>query len=313
MSERYEQLFEGKSTESADKILSLCGFEGKEEYFEHESEIVRECFCYLESGKSDAQCAYLLRSSQQKAELSVNQGNLTAPELHQLVGRTLSEDEVSQILALVELEPKEEYTFTEADSFLESHHLIESESDNPSTASNSTASDSISLLELKQLASLKLSISQLLQILPLCGLKEQDFYTQKQAEIFVSCCDLLEMGKSKAEIAQHFGVAHHAGDNYIKQVFDSIAHLSELQQQKILEIIANKVVNQRTQVEKTFDHLTYTGLTQAFGSGELQTLIDRKIEQNLGNEISLQALVETWTEQQSVLLPPESNNILPSS
>ncbi len=110
MSERYEQLFEGKSTESADKILSLCGFEGKEEYFEHESEIVRECFCYLESGKSDAQCAYLLRSSQQKAELSVNQGNLTAPELHQLVGRTLSEDEVSQILALVELEPKEEYT-----------------------------------------------------------------------------------------------------------------------------------------------------------------------------------------------------------
>ena len=142
MTDRYEQLLAESSTEEADKILSLCGFESKEEYFEHEGEIVRECFLYLEEGKSDGQCAYLLRSSQEKAELPVNEGTLTCLELHELVGRNLSEEEVARILDVGQLEEKEEYTFAEVDSFLETHKIIESELDEEDVSSVNQVSSS---------------------------------------------------------------------------------------------------------------------------------------------------------------------------
>ena len=67
MTERYEQLFTDKSPEFANRVMGLCGFEGKAEYLEHESEIIRECFGYIESGKSDRLISYLLRESQIKA------------------------------------------------------------------------------------------------------------------------------------------------------------------------------------------------------------------------------------------------------
>ena len=310
MTDRYEQLFEHKSPQEADRVLALCQFESKGEYFEHEGEIIRECFHYLEESKSDAQCAYLLRASQQKAELSVNEGALSRAELHQLVKHDLSEEEVANILEIVELESKEEYSFVEADSFLEGWSLLESEAE---LSEEEEDSEEITLIDLQKLSGQKITISEVLKRLVWCGLKEQDVYTQEQADIFAQCCELKEQGSSVQEIAEHFGVRSD-GDSQVKQIFDSIANLSELQQEKILETLAQTMVNQRVQVEQVFNRLTYTKLQQALNSGELQTKIDAQIQQNVGNGLTLQAMVETWTEEQS-LLPPleEEKNILPSS
>ncbi len=311
MTDRYEQLFEHKSPQEADRILALCQFESKGEYFEHEGEIIRECFHYLSEGKSDAQCAYLLRASQQKAELSVNEGALSRAELHQLVKSDLSEEEVANVLEIAELESKEEYSFVEADSFLEGWSLLESEAE----SSSSDNSERITLIDLQKLSGQKITISEVLKRLVWCGLKEQDVYTQEQADILAKCCELKEQGRSGQEIAEHFGVRSD-GDSQVKQIFDSIANLSELQPGKILETLAQTMVNQRVQVEKVFNQLTYTKLHQALNSGELEAKIDAQIQQNVGNELTLQAMVETWTEEQEQsILPPleEEKNILPSS
>ena len=127
MTDRHEQLFEHKSSQEVDKILALCNFESKGEYFEHESEIITECIQYLSEGRSETQCAYLLRESQRRAELTVNEGILTSSELHQLLGKDLSSEEVSRILEIAELKQKKEYSFVEADSFRESWSLVQEE------------------------------------------------------------------------------------------------------------------------------------------------------------------------------------------
>ncbi len=307
MAERYEELFSNNDSEFANRVLSLCGLEGKGEYLEHESEIVRECFSYIESGKSDRVISYLLRDSQVKAELAVNnEGTLSAAELHELTGRSFSDEELTQILDVVDLERKEEYSFPEADSFLESYEAFKSELEN---------AQSLTLIDLKQRAEADMSLSQVLQLLPLCGLQEQDSYTEEQAEIFVECCKLHTEGKSPQEIAQHFGVAIGTSGNPVKQVVESIANLSQYQQQQILETLAQQVVGQQEQVAEAFEKMVYTGLSQAFRSGELQDMIDRKLEENLavGKERTIQAVVETCMEERGILLPQPENPTLPSS
>lgn len=308
MTERYNELFADQPSDYCERVLGLCGFEGKEEYLEHEAEIIRECFGYIESGKSDSSTRYLLRDSQLKAELPVNnEGTLSAVELHQLTGRSFSEDELIDILFEVELENKEFYSFPEADSFLESYEKWKSEKDDlPQT---------LTLIDLKQRAEADISLSQVLQLLPLCGMKEEDTYTEEQASVFVECCKLHKEGKSPQEIAQHFGVAIGTSGNPVKQVVESIANLSQYQQQQILETLAQQVVGQQEQVAEAFEKMVYTGLSQAFGSGELQDMIDRKLEENLavGKERTIQAVVETCMEERGMLLPQPENPTLPSS
>ncbi len=308
MAERYEELFPNHDSEFANRVLSLCGMTGKSDYLEHESEIVRECFGYIESGKSDRSTRYLLRDSQLKAELPVNnEGTLSAAELHQLTGRSFSEDELIDILFEVELENKDEYSFPEADSFLESYEKWKSEKDDSPQA--------LTLIDLKQRAEADMSLSQVLQLLPLCGLREQDTYTEEQAKVFVECSNLHADGKSPQEIAQHFGVAIGTSGNPVKQVVESIANLSQYQQQQILETLAQQVVGQQEQVAEAFEKMVYTGLSQAFRSGELQDMIDRKLEENLavGKERTIQAVVETCMEERGILLPQPENPTLPSS
>lgn len=314
MTDRYEQLFENKSPQEADKIIALCQFESKGEYFEHESEIVRECIRYLEEGKSEAQTAYLLRSSEQKAELSVNEGNLTAAEMHQLAKKDLSAEEIANTLDGAELEHKEEYSFIEVDSFLEIWGMIESDLTESEEEVKQEA-NSITLIDLQKMSSEKISVSEVLKLLPLCGLTEQDSYTQEQAKVFSECCELRGQGKSSQEIAQHFGIARGTEDNPVKQLVKNIADLSQVQQQQILEVLSDKAANQRVQIESAFEKMTQVALAQAFQSGELQGMIDRKIEENTnsGNEITLQAMVEAWTEEQLMLPLEEAKNILPTS
>ncbi len=276
MTERYEELFPNNDSEFANRVLSLCGFSGKADYLEHESEIVRECFSYIESGKSDRVTSYLLRESQIKAELPVNnEGTLSAAELHQLTGQSFTESELIDILFEVELENKDEYSFPEADSFLESYEKWKSEKDDSPQA--------LTLLDLKQRAEADISLSQVLQLLPLCGMKEEDTYTEEQASVFVECCKLHKEGKSPREIAQHFGVAIGTSGNPVKQVVESIANLSQYQQQQILETLAQQVVGQQEQVAEAFEKMVYTGLSQAFRSGELQPTFRTSVCNMLSN------------------------------
>ena len=236
----------------------------------------------------------------------------------------LSEEERVKILQACGLEDKQEYLESEGDLVRQFQGYLESGKNWQQAVfwlrkeRKDEAELSFSLIELKQLAETQLSISATLQILSLCGLPEQDFYTEKQAELFVECCSLREQGKSPEEIAQHFGVEgiSSVGKAQVKQVFERIEQMSEVQQQQLLETLAQTMVNQRVQVEKVFNQLTYTKLHQALNSGELEAKIDAQIQQNVGNELTLQAMVETWTEEQEQsMLPPleEEKNILPSS
>ncbi|MDJ0747776.1 MAG: hypothetical protein QNJ32_31200 [Xenococcaceae cyanobacterium MO_167.B27] len=308
MTERYDELFANRDPEFCDRILSLCGMTGKAEYLEHESEIIRECFGYIESGKSDPVTRYLLRDSQVKAELPVNnEGTITAAELYQLTGRTFSESELIDILFEVELENKEEYSFQEADSFLESYERWKSQKDQTPSA--------LTLLDLKQRAGADISLSQVLQLLPLCGLKEQDTYTEEQGSVFAECSKLYSEGKTPREIAQHFNVAVATSNDPVKQIVENIDNLSAFQKQQILETLAGKVVSQQQQVGEAFDQMVYSGLNQAFQTGELQAMIDRKLQENVsvGKSVTIQAAVETLWEERGMLPPQPENPTLPSS
>lgn len=309
MTERYDELFANRDPEFCDRILSLCGFEGKEEYLEHESEIIRECFGYVESGKSDPVTRYLLRDSQVKAELPVNnEGTLSAAELHELTGRTFSESELIDILFEVELENKEEYSFQEADSFLESYERWKSQKDK--------TPQPLTLLDLKQRAGADISLSKVLQLLPLCGLKEQDTYSEEQASVFVECSKLHSEGKTPREIAQHFGVFKSTGKRSVQEVAEDITNLSQMQQQKLVETLAETMVNQRTQVERIITEMTYLGLSNAINNGDVQAMIDIKLDENLkknGTPITIVAAVETLMEERGMLPPQAEHPTLPSS
>ena len=309
MTEQYNELFANRDPEFCDRILSLCGFEGKAEYLEHESEIIRECFGYIESGKSDRVTRYLLRDSQVKAELPVNnEGTITAAELYQLTGRTFSESELIDILFEVELENKEEYSFQEADSFLE----LKSELELP----KEDEQNPLTLLDLKQRAEADISLSLMLQLLPLCGLKEQDTYTDEQASVFAECSKLHSEGKTPREIAQHFGVFKSTGKRSVQEVAEDITNLSQMQQQKLVETLADTMVNQRTQVERIITEMTYLGLSNAINNGDLEAMIDIKLDENLkknGTPITIQAAVETCMEERGMLPPQLENPTLPSS
>ncbi len=313
MTDIYEQLFDQNSPEEADRVLALCGLEGKAEYLEHETDLVRECFGYIESGKSDRFISYLLRDSQVKAELPANEGTLSAAELHELTGATLSEDEINKILDLVDLENKEEYSFQEADSFLESYSAFKSELE--SQKDDSPQAQALTLLDLKQRATDDMSLSQVLQLLPLCGLREQDTYTEEQALRFVECCKLRSIGKTPHEIAQHFGVAIETSGDPVKQIVENIDNLSAYQQQQILQTVAGKVVSQQQQIVQAFDQMVYTKLNQAFHNGDLQAMIDRKLSENLalGKGVTITAAVETLMEEKGMLPPQPQNPTLPSS
>ena len=314
MAERYDELFANQPQELCERILSLCGMEGKAEYLEHEGEIIRECFGYIESGKSVSVTSYLLRDSQVKAELPANEGTLSAAELHELTGTTLSEEELNEILDVVDLEKKEEYSFQEADSFLESYSAFKSELE--SQKDNEPQAQALTLLDLKQRAIPDMSLSQVLQLLPLCGLKEQDTYTEEQALRFVECCKLSSHGKRPHEIAQHFGVAVGTSGDPVLQIVENIDNLSAYQQQQILQTVAGKVVSQQQQIGEAFDQMVYTKLNQAFHNGELQAMIDGKLEENLalGKEVTITAAVESLLEEKGILLPAQRENpTLPSS
>jgi len=310
MSVIYEELFADRDSEYCDRILALCGLEGKAEYLEHESDLVRECFGYIEAGKSDRLTKYLLRDSQIKAELPVNNGNLSESELHQLMDRTLSEEELDKILDVVDLDRKEEYSFQEADSFLESYETFK---DDEQTENKSKT---LTLIDLKQRAESDMSLSLILKLLPLCGLKEQDEYSEEQAEVFVEGYKLHKSGKSAHEIAQHFGVEIESSGDPVKQMVDNIANLSAYQRQQILQTLVGKVVNQQQQVGEAFDQMVFAGLNQAFGTGELQAMIDQKIKENvvMGKEVTIQAMVETCMEERGILPPAtQEKPTLPSS
>ena len=314
MTERYDELFANQPQELCERVLSLCGMEGKAEYLEHEGEIIRECFGYIESGKSVSSISYLLRDSQVKAELPANDGTLSAAELHELTGATLSEEDLTHILDLVDLEKKEEYSFQEADSFLESYSAFKSELE--SQKDNERKAQALTLLDLKQRATADMSLSQVLQLLPLCGLKEQDTYTDEQALRFVECCKLSSQGKRPHEIAQHFGVAVGTSGDPVKQIVENIDNLSAYQQQQILQTLAGKVVSQKQQIGEAFDQMVYAGLNQAFQNGELEAIIERKLQENLalGKGVTIQAAVETLMEEKGMLLPAQKENpTLPSS
>lgn len=311
MSVIYEELFANRDSEYCDRILALCGLEGKAEYLEHESDLVRECFGYIEAGKSDRLTKYLLRDSQIKAELPVNNGNLSESELHQLMDRTLSEEELDKILDVVDLDRKEEYSFQEADSFLESYEAFKSELE-----SQFEESPTLTLIDLKQRAESDMSLSLILKLLPLCGLKEQDEYSEEQAEVFVEGYKLHKSGKSADEIAQHFGVEIKSSGDPVKQMVENIANLSAYQRQEILQTLVGKVVNQQQQVGEAFDQMVFAGLNQAFGTGELQAMIDQKIKENvvMGKEVTIQAMVETCMEERGILPPANQEKpTLPSS
>ena len=311
MSVIYEELFADRDSEYCDRILALCGLEGKAEYLEHESDLVRECFGYIEAGKSDSQCKYLLRDSQIKAELPVNNGNLSESELHQLIDRTLSEEELDKILDVVDLERKQGYSFQEADSFLESYEAFKSELE-----SQFEESPTLTLIDLKQRAESDMSLSLILKLLPLCGLKEQDEYSEEQAEVFVECYKLHAEGKSAREITQHFGVVRETSSNQVEQTVINLAQLSDAQQEVIIERIANQVVSQQQQVSNAIERLVFTGVNEAIQDGTLNERIDRKIQENLslGNGASIEAVVEVFMEQKEMLLPTQdSNKTLPQS
>lgn len=295
MNRKHDELFKDKPHEETSQILDICQIKEKAEYSKSEENIIKEYFNYLEKGKNEIQSSYLLRSKQKKAKLPINQGEMSSEELLGLLDKNLTGEELAKILETVELEKKERYSFEEADLFLKNYRLWINER------------SSITLIDLKKAASNEIAVSKLIKILPWCGLKEQDNYSQQELEAFSECWKMIRAGKTLGEIQKHFGTFVEASEDSLEQILDSLYEIAQNQKKEAFQTVASKAVRQRMEIEQAYELISQRAIVEGFASGELHEIIDAQIEENISVQKkptpTLTGMLEARENPQTLLLP----------
>lgn len=297
MNRKHDELFKDRSHEEFCQILNICQITEKTEYSKNEESIIKECLKYLEEGKNEVQSSYLIRVKQKKAKLPINQGEISFEELLNLSlsDESLTDEQLAEILEAVKLERKEHYLFEEADSFRESYQLWMNEQ------------TTFTLIDLKKAASNEIPVSKLIKILPWCGLKEEDNYSQQELETFTECWKMVRGGKTLGEIQKHFGTFQTGSEEGLEQILDSLNDIAQNQKKAAFEVVASKAVRQRREIEQAYDLISQRAIVQGFASGELHEIIDAQIEENIGVQkkptLTLMRMLEAEENPQTLLLP----------
>ena len=263
----------------------------------------------------------------------------------------LSPEEITRTLALAGISEKQEYTEDDADRFRKCRELIEQGKTDaevvellgentvvPTTdteknknsgsrkprKSKKSASEPKDISELLAMAceqvGAKISLTESLRILQVCGLSDQEEYTQAECDIFISACNLIKsQGKSFEEVAQHFGLGSEL-DLADESEFD--LHIEEVA--TVLGENGQEIVNEMMRYKAKSDAadapaLYIKHLATEFGTPEFQQawrkmedLLKAKIAGKFHNQDRRNLTGETPTLPQSpqplTSLPPISEN-----
>lgn len=150
----------------------------------------------------------------------------------------LSPEDISQTLKACGLPEKDEYTEDEADRFKECRSLIEQQGKTykqvaahfrQQAKSKQQAGEDepeTQLLDISELLALaskqvvtRISLTEAVQILNICGLPDQEQYTSLEGDRFLEACKLIkQQNKTYEEVAAHFGINSSSPDMSLQQV-----------------------------------------------------------------------------------------------
>lgn len=136
----------------------------------------------------------------------------------------LSPEDISQTLKACGLPEKDEYTEDEVDRFQECRSLVEQGKTYKQAATHFRRQDKSKqqtsefkaedqLLDISELLALaseqvetRISLTEVVQILDICGLPDKEQYTSLECDRFLEACELIKkQNKSYEEVAIHFG------------------------------------------------------------------------------------------------------------
>lgn len=149
----------------------------------------------------------------------------------------LSPEDISSTLKACGLPEKDEYTEDEADRFKECRSLIAEgktykqatthfRQQNKSRQTTGEAEAEDQLLDISGLLALaskqvgtRISLTEAIQILDICGLPDQEQYTSVEGDRFLKACELIKTEhKSYEEVAAYFGINSGLPDTSMQQV-----------------------------------------------------------------------------------------------
>ncbi len=230
----------------------------------------------------------------------------TMYQQHEL-STTLSPEEVTRTLLLAAIPEKEEYTEDDADRFRKCRQLIEEGKTEeevaellgenavlPTTDADSSkglgikkpkkpkksASEPKDISELLSIAceqvGAKISLTESLRILQVCGLADQEEYNPAECDRFISACDLIKsQGQTFEQVAEYFGFGLQPQSDELNESDSSEIDLNIEEAATQLLDNGQDLVNQMMRHKAKFDAadaptLYIKHLAAEFGSPEFQ-------------------------------------------
>lgn len=177
-------------------------------------------------------------------------------------------------------------------------------------------------LEMPQLLSLaseqcgtRISLTQAVRLLEVCGLADKERYTPEEVERFLEACNLLKgQGKTMAEVAAHFGQQSGTVENaqaILDEIIGLVGQVSDTQAERIRSLLPQLAAEQLEQIKVLFSRMTMQRLREMMTSGEMDAQFQQVWHRQSGNDFDLVARFEsTRRNQQSQLksLPGLSMN-----
>lgn len=198
----------------------------------------------------------------------------------QEIFQNLSPEEINRTLQLADIAKKEIYTEDEADRFRECFSLIQQGKTDeevivllpPVEVSSETANDKISQIatpkpkkskksnqeELKDIYELiadastqigsKITLTESLRILAICGFKEQEEYSHSESQIFIEACkSIKQQHKTFEQVAAELGTFQSTENESSQHPLDTV-----------IETISDQTLAAREDLEKLIDKVTAT-------------------------------------------------------
>ena len=231
----------------------------------------------------------VVRKTLKACGLSVEQAMYSDEEVESrfLVARKLLDDGVARTYADV------------ADYFKQRHGV---------NSSDSTEGKPLEMPELLSLASeqcgTRISLTEAVRLLEVCGLADKDQYTPEEVERFLGACNKLKgQGKTMAEVAAHFGQPSGTVENaqaILDEIIGLIGQVSDTQAERISLLLPKLAAEQLEQIKLLFSHMTMQRLREMMTTGEMDAQFQQVWSRQSGNDFDLVARFEsTRLNQQS--------------
>ncbi|PSB45488.1 hypothetical protein C7B80_16655 [Cyanosarcina cf. burmensis CCALA 770] len=150
----------------------------------------------------------------------------------------------------------------------------------------------------------RISLTQAVRLLEVCGLADKDRYTPEEVERFLEACNLLKgQGKTMAEVAAHFGQPSGTVENaqaILDEIIGLVGQVSDTQAERIRSLLPQLAAEQLEQIKVLFSRMTMQRLREMMTTGEMDAQFQQVWNRQSGNDFDLVARFEsTRLNQQS--------------